>query len=80
MADITSGDSDASARSTSQPLGLPEGTVRAIFALMFAATACYLAIAQRVPSDVFLPVVMAIVGYYFGVRQGNGAQAEGSRS
>ena len=56
------------------PLGLPEGTVRAIFALMFAATACYLAIARRVPADTFLPVVMAIVGYYFGLRQGPGAQ------
>ena len=54
------------------PLGLPEGTVRAIFALMFAATACYLAIARRVPAEAFLPVVMATVGYYFGMRQGVG--------
>jgi len=54
-----------------KPLGLPEGTVRAIFALMFAATACYLAVAQRVETDIFFPAVMAIVGYYFGQRQGN---------
>jgi len=61
---------------SNQPLGLPEGTVRAIFALMFAATACYLAVAQRVKAEVFVPLVMAIVGYYFGRRQtGNGASA-----
>jgi hypothetical protein len=71
---------DLTTENPSQPLGLPEGTVRAVFALMFAATACYLAIVQRVPSDVFLPVVMAIVGYYFGARQSNGGQAEGPRS
>jgi len=52
-----------------RPLGLPEGTVRAICALMFAATACYLALAQRVTPEVFIPLVMAIVGYYFGRRQ-----------
>ena len=62
---------------TDQPLGLPEGTVRASFALMFAATACYLAIARRIPAETFLPVVTAIVGYYFGVRQGNGAPPAG---
>jgi hypothetical protein len=55
---------------TNQPLGLPEGTVRAVFALMFAATACYLAAARRIPADAFVPAVMAIVGYYFGARQG----------
>ena len=52
-----------------KPLGLPEGTVRAIFALMFAGTACYMALVQRAAPDVFLPMVMAIVGYYFGQRQ-----------
>ena len=59
------------------PLGLPEGTVRAVFALMFAATACYLAIAQRVATEMFLPVVTAIVGYYFGARQSR--EAPGSQ-
>ena len=63
-----------------KPLGLPEGTVRAIFALMFAATACYLAVAQRVSADVFVPLVMAIVGYYFGQRQGNGSRPDASQS
>ncbi|UCH34552.1 MAG: hypothetical protein JSV65_18850 [Armatimonadota bacterium] len=63
---------------TNQPLGLPEGTVRAIFALMFALTACYLAVARRVEAEVFVPLVMAIVGYYFGQRQGNGAAAKRS--
>ena len=61
---------------TDKPLGLPEGTVRAVFALMFAGTACYMAVAQRVTPEVFLPMVMAIVGYYFGRRQGNGAAVQ----
>lgn len=65
---------------TDKPLGLPEGTVRAVFALMFAGTACYMAVAQRVTPEVFLPMVMAIVGYYFGQRRGNKAPGEEPRA
>jgi hypothetical protein len=55
---------------TPMPLGLPEGTVRAILALMIlAATLAYWLIYKTIPTE-FLGLAGIVVGYYFGSREG----------
>jgi len=53
---------------STEPFGLPPGTVRGILALAFTAVSLYLfATAQAVP-EALLAVNTLIVGNYFGVR------------
>ena len=52
------------------PLGLPEGTIRAILALMIlGATLAYWLIYKTMPTEL-LGVAGIVVGYYFGAREG----------
>ena len=53
---------------SSKPLGLPDGSVRAIIALMFTATLCAMFVTQQEINDVLLGISSVIVGAYFGTR------------
>ena len=49
-----------------QPLGLPEGSVRALLALGLVGVACYLAIVGTVSADAFLTLAAMAAAFYFG--------------
>lgn len=52
------------------PIGLPEGTVRAIIAvLIVAGTITYLIVYKNL-SESLVGITGIVVGYYFGARQG----------
>jgi len=52
------------------PIGLPEGTVRAIIAvLIVAGTITYLIVYKNL-SESLVGIAGIVVGYYFGARQG----------
>ncbi len=52
------------------PLGLPEGTVRAILAILIVAgTIAYLIVYKNLP-EALVGIAGIIVGHYFGTRQG----------
>ncbi|MFG0252826.1 MAG: hypothetical protein ACF8NJ_08140 [Phycisphaerales bacterium JB038] len=51
-----------------EPLGLPRGSIRALIALLLAATAWLLIFLGRdLPLDLFT-LILTIIGYYFGYR------------
>jgi len=54
-----------------QPLGLPEGSVRAVVLLMFVSTICFDAMWGKHVVDVkdFMSLVTLAMGYYFGTRK-----------
>jgi hypothetical protein len=52
-----------------KPLGLPEGSIRALLALtVVGATVMYLFINKSVPTEL-VGVLGAVVGFYFGSRK-----------
>ena len=54
-----------------EPLGLPEGSVRAVVLLMLVGTVCYDALFGSHAVDVkdFQSLVTLVIGYYFGTRK-----------
>jgi len=56
--------------SEDKPLYLPKGSVRAVIALAFTVTLCYLAMVGKIDSQRLIEIVMAIIGFYFGSKAG----------
>lgn len=54
------------------PLWMPQGSVRAIIALMIVATFCYLAVKGVIPIDAFMNAVLLLLGFYFMQKRENG--------
>ena len=51
-----------------EPLGLPEGSVRALIALALVITMCAIAgVTGEIPEEI-LGIVGIIIGFYFGTR------------
>jgi hypothetical protein len=52
-----------------QPLWLPEGSVRAIVALVLVTVLSILTLQGQVTGEAFLTIVAAVVAFYFGQKQ-----------
>jgi hypothetical protein len=50
------------------PLWMPYGSVRAILALMLSVVFCIGFLQGTIPSDAFVPVVVAVASFYFGAK------------
>ena len=59
----------------SEPLGLPEGSVRALIALAATAAVIYLFVTGQVVPDQLMTVTTLVIGYYFGARVDGGIQS-----
>jgi len=57
---------------TSQPLGLPPGSVRAVIALLLCGTLWFQVLTGSAIEDILVESALLVVGFYFGVRSGMG--------
>ena len=51
---------------TNRALGLPNGSVRAILAIGFVGSFCWMQIQQMAVSDIMISLTSMAVGFYFG--------------
>lgn len=59
-------------RQTTQPLGLPSGSVRAVIALTLCASLWYQVLVGGTIEPILVESALLVVGFYFGVRSGTG--------
>lgn len=52
-----------------KPLGLPEGTVRAVLAIIVVAPVAYLAVVGKITAAEYLPIVVGVIAFYFNSRK-----------
>ena len=52
------------------PLWLPDGSIRAIIALILTILIAYLAVVGLLESDKILTLLSVVVGFYFGTKRG----------
>lgn len=61
-----------------EPLGLPRGSIRALVALAVSATCWWLIFRSASLPAALVSLVLAIIGYYFGLRSGRAVYAPAS--
>jgi len=50
------------------PLWMPYGSVRAVLALALVGVTCAGFLIGKIPSDAFVPLVVAVTSFYFGTK------------